>query len=739
MISLALNGVAPAQESVVLEEVIVTAQKRAQPLQEVPLSVSVVSADEVIQAQISNIQDLRTRIPGVSISQFGGGANLSYLFVRGIGNNTATKTLRAASIIDDVPITDIFGLNNNLVDVQQIEVLRGPQSTLYGLTAEAGLIVVKTRRPGSEFRGEVAVQGVDIGDYSGTAKLDLPIVRDKLSLGLSAFYEDRDGFIRGQLLGDDYDKGKSNTLRGRLVWTPTDALDFDLSYAHDSTANEHGQAFLPVDRAAYVARHNNPVARATSAIPFTTLSPLGDFEIATDTRGFARITADNMSLRAGFKVPFGELVSVSAYREESVQQRFDVGVQPGAALGGVVQSGINPKGTTRSFYQELRLGSAQHERWSWTVGATYFERTAMSPAIQVGTTAFGDVNFGDGFSDDYESRALFGQVEFRPTEKIELLVGARYEDTDSTSLNLGGFVGFPAPDAFEAADNGLRTQTSTDEFLPKLTLSFVPNKDVRLYATVARGWLPGSADADPEPGESGVLDKETSTTFEIGGKTQLLGGRLRVNGAVFQTTIEDYQESTFVGPVNQILTNVDETRFRGFELEMAASLTDRLRLSGGYAYVDAEYTDFIENIAATPITPAAAISRNGNRIAGVPKSNFNLGLDLSLTDALYARVELTGAGSFLERSDRSGGRGTALGPVFIQPALGEFEGHEIVNLKLGYDSERWSALIFANNLLDERYFTLTTNTYALNGLGDVYLLGAPGRSRTIGARVAIKF
>jgi iron complex outermembrane recepter protein len=734
LLAAATGGEALAQESG--DEIIITAQKRDQALQDVPISVNVLTAEDIERAQITNIQDLKFQVPSLHLAQHGGRGEVGYLFIRGLGNNTATSTLRAATIVDDVPGTDFASLNNNLFDVEQIEVLRGPQSTLYGLTAEAGLIVVKSRKPGNEFSGALSATYNSLGDYGVNGRMDVPIAPGVFAVSLSAMYDFKDGFIENQLLNDDYDTGESTAYRVRALFTPTQSLSFDFIYSHDEIDDDYGQAFVPLDRAAYVTRHNNPAAVASSRVPYTALRPLGDFEIAADYRGYNRASSDNYSLRGEWDWGGASLVSVTAYRDYSLERSFDVGVQPGGALGGLVQSGDQALSTIETFYQELRLVSGNSDKFRWLLGAAYQTRDTAIPAITITLTSLGGgarVPFGDGGTGEFKSTSAFGQVEFIPNDKFEFQLGARYEETESVSRNTGGFFGFPAPSAFEAADNGLRVMQKSEAFLPKATLSFIPNDDVRFYVTAGRGWLPGSADADPEPGDDGILNAEESWTYEAGLKVVAVDGRLRLNAAVYRTDIEQYQETLNVGPVNQILQNVPKARFQGVEAEATIRFTDRVTFFAGGALTDTEYLEFVENLGAGPV------DRAGNRLAAVPDANFNIALNVDVTPRIYVRGELQGAGVFAERQDRTAGRGTSVGPIPVQPALGLFGSHEVFNLKAGYSGDRWSALFFVNNVFNERYFSLVSNTFALNGPGDVYLLGVPGRPLEAGARLSVKF
>lgn len=733
----------------------VTAQKREQSLIDVPMSLAVVTGQELEDAQVSSLQDLGNRVPGLAISQFGGRSDIGYMFIRGLGNNTATATLRAAAIVDDVPITNFNSLNSNFLDLQQVEVLRGPQSTLYGLTAQAGLVVATSRRPGDEFGGRASVQYTSVGDASVTGSLDIPLVQDRLTVGVSAFYEELDGFIENQLFDDDYDSGSSFSGRIRAIWTPTSDLEFDFNYTRDEADDDYGQALVPVDPVAYLNRFDNPLAPLTSDIPYTSLSPLGDFANAADHRGFGELTSNNFSLRASYAADGFDVVSVTSYREFERASSFDLGSQPGGVLpgsgspSGFIQAGESSAGS-ESFYQELRLVSSGAWRARWVAGAVYYSEegrydgafirtveTVPSPPFPPipGDKAF---PFGDASVSDFSSFSVFGQVEYAFANSWEVLAGLRWETTEASGENRGGYDGaggLGAPVPAEVADDTFIAEQSDDVLLPKLTLSYVPRRDLRVYATVARGWLPGAATGDPTTGDDGVIEPETSWTYELGANATFMGGRGTLSAAVFQTTLEDYQEAINVGPVDQFLENVPEVRIRGFEIEGRVQLTDRLSIAGGYAYNDATYEEFTEDFGP----PFGVIDRSGNRLAAVPESNFNIRATFDVTERLFAEAEVVGAGEFLERQDRTGGDGTTLAGVQLQPAYGTFDGHEVLNVRAGYDADRWSVLVFANNVFDERYFTLTTNTFALAGPGDEYLLGAVGRPFEAGARLSVRF
>jgi iron complex outermembrane recepter protein len=749
------SSVAYAQEAPAGDgDIVVVAQKREQALQDVPVSIAVITGEQIENAQITSIQDIGTRVPALSVAQFGGRAEVGYIFIRGLGNNSATHTLRAAAIIDDVPITDFRGINSNFLDVEQVEILRGPQSTLYGLTAEAGLVVVRSRRPGNAFGGRVSGEVNSFGDWSLTGSVDLPMA-EGIRLGVSGFYENSNGFIRSQLISGRYNQGSSFAGRVRAIIEPFNGVELDLNYTRDEADDQYGQTFVPVDRQAYITRFSNPIAQATSSVPYASLQPLGRFENASDFRGFGRLSSDNISLRTSIDAGFANLVAVTAYREFSLSTAFDAGSQPGGispfpgSPSSFIQSG-EIDGNIKSFYQEVRLVSAGSDFPRWVVGGSYFSRDAANGIAFVRTTSIIPsppfppiptntlIPLGDAGSETFRSIAVFGQIELELGNQFELLGGLRWERTRSIGTNDGGFdggAGFGPPTAFEILDDQYSAREESDVLLPKVTFSFVPNDRLRVYATIARGWLPGSADGDRAEGDDGIIDPERSWTYELGVKASLFGGRGYVSASIFRVDVTDYQEALNAGPITQFLENVPGARFQGFEIEAALPITDRFTLTGGFAYNDSTYRNFVEDFGA----PFGTVDRSGNRIAGVPNYNFNVAGRYQWTDALFTEAEVVGSGSFLERQDRTGGRGTTLASTVFQPALGTFDGNVVVNLRGGYRGNGWSVLGYANNLFNKRYFSLVSNTFALAGPGDVHLLGAVGKPFEAGVRLSGQF
>ena len=723
--------------------IIVTATKRDETITDVPMSIGVLTTAEIERANITNIQDLSFRVPGLSIQQFGSRSEVGYMFIRGLGNNVANQTLRAAAIIDDVPVTDFTSLNSNLVDIQQIEILRGPQSTLYGLTAEAGLVVAKSRKPGNEFGGRITNQYTSFGDYRVTATVDLPLIEDKLTVGGSIFYEDVDGFIENQLTGDDYDSGTSLVGRIRTIFTPTDNLEFDLIYTSDKAEDDFGQAFIPLDREAYVAAFTQPFNLATASIPFTSLSPLGDYETASDWAGISDLETDSLSLRVGWDIGDYELVSVSAYRDFSLFKSFDIGNIPGSFnFSGVPAQAGEQAESYDSFYQELRIASPSEGAFRWIAGAVYYNRDAFSGIRFARFPAPQEIAPGvflDGIDLDpvpgagtFESLGFFGQAEYDISDRFEIVAGLRYEEVDSVS------------DSFV---DGVSDAKFTDEIvLPKVTLSFIPDEATRVYATIARGWLPGFAAVLPSPGDpDGIMDSETSWTYELGLNREIMDSRGRISAAVYQTEIDDYQEAIEVGLLGSILENVPAVRIRGFEVEGSAALTDRLTLSGGFAYNDAVYQDFVETIAVSP-TQEVDFDFDGNRISNVPEYNFNVVFNMAWTDSFYTEIENVGQGEFLEREDRTGGDGAFFDPgtpsdpsddVVLRPALGSFDGFGIINVRAGYDTDNWSLMAFLNNIEDERYFSLVSNQFGT--ATNPYLQGTGGRPFEAGLSFTLRY
>ena len=682
-------GALAQTEGSALEEVVVTAQKRSEDIQDVPISVSVLTEEELERSGINSLEDTAASFANVSFSNISSRASYTLLAIRGLSANLVSSVPRSAILVDDVPYTSVLS-EAMFFDIEQVEVLRGPQSTLFGLTAEAGVLNIRTAAPRLDrWGGKVSAQTASNSSYEANLNVSGPVIPDRWSIGVSGYWQSSDGYLKNAFNGQDLDRSSTWAGRIRSLFVASDKLRIDLSYARQEISDDYGQALVPVD----VARFNSDFSGVGDFD-----GNLDSFEAAIDFPGFTELKMDEASVRATYSLPRVDLVSVSAYRKVNALMWFDPGQTPvpwTVFPGFDIISGANDR-SARDFTQEIRLTSQSPEsKLTWVAGLFYHSaETASDQFINVGVPLGSE-------SDEREARAIFGDMKYRFQNGVGLAVGARYEESESS-----GSVEFST---FNPPLNGLSAKTDESILLPRLVIDYKLANDNLLYASVSRGWLPGGVSIDTPTKRTYAAEK--ALNYELGAKSSWFDHRLIVRGAVFQLTVDDYQETTRELVINPVLSNIDEARIRGAELEVQGALTDALDLSLGVGYNDGEYTDF-QNVAE---------DNTGNELPGVPRFNSNLMLTYSFGDGMYARGQWISSGKQRVLEDR-------------ENRYGLVDGHDVLNFMAGWDSDTWALQAFVNNISDKRYFRAVYDQ-----LGDGRLLGSVGQSRQYGARVTWRF
>jgi iron complex outermembrane receptor protein len=412
------------------------------------------------------------------------------------------------------------------------------------------------------------------------------------------------------------------------------------------------------------------------------------------------VKTDELSLRAAYHAPAFDVIAVSALRETEGTYWFDVNQTPGpwmpfpgfAVLGGA--NVFNP----REFTQELRLSSPSKggdAGLSWVGGLFYYAYE---------TTALQLIDGGfplTSRSADRHSRAVFADAKYRFAGGLGIATGVRHERSRA-----GGMMDFSV---LNPAVNGLSAETEDSVLLPRLVVDYRLADDRMVYASVSRGWLPGGVSISAPTKRTFAPEKLLN--YELGTKTAWMGGRMRFDAAVFHSRIDDYQEQTRELVITPVISNADAARIQGAEMEVAARLTRALDLSASIGFNDAEYTDFRN----------AGEDNTGNDLPGVPRYNGSLSLTYALPIGSYLRAQWFATGKYRVLEDRAN-------------RFPEMDGYDVLNLQAGIERDAWSAAVFVNNVLDDRYFTS-----GYDQVNDGRLIGSLGRSREVGAQVSYRF
>lgn len=663
-----------ATDTQALEEVIVTAQKRTQRLIDVPLSVVALSGETLERAGVDTLLDMSHAVPGLVVSDAGGGF-IRY-FIRGIGNvyGSSSTTLVGVYLDEaDVTSSSTTQLDLRTQDIERVEVLKGPQGTLYGAGSSGGTVRFITRDPELDrftASGDVDMYLTDHGDASqaASAVLNVPVVADVFGLRVVGNFGDLGGWVDQPAAGrKDTNNQELREVRVKGLWKPTDDLTVKgMVYVHRnegdgiaSSTDEHYQLDAATD--------------PTRRLPFTS-----DFDV--------------YNLTATYAFPAVTVLSSSTYVDNaavaSISQKYALAPPPAPLFEALSSDNtIN----TRVFTQELRL-NGNVDRLTWTAGAFYKDlsyRNHNFLELSMGEDNLGTIPLlGEETS---QSGSLFGDVSFALTERAEIGAGVRYFEDDLQSFN-----------GAERRDGQFH---SVD---PRLYFSYGFTPDVRLYVSAADGFRSGGFNG--ENGELTTFDPEKVRSYELGVKASLLDRRLSLEGALFYSNYDDIQmfrlDASNIGSID----NGGDARVRGIDAAVDWQVTDQLRLQLSGNISDSEIVSLAPSVLAVvegdPIDYTTDYAVNA---AGTYSFTWGVALP-GFVRLDYGRI---GPSHVTDRS-------------VPEPILYESEVNDLVNARIGVQWNRWSIELYGLNL---------TNEDRLQDPNGGYGFGARPRPRTLGVRI----
>lgn len=682
-------------------DIIVTARYREERLQDVPIAVTAFGQEEIKDAKIDRVGDFINLTPNVTIAQ-SESSGLSQISIRGI-TQVRNSEAPVAVVVDGVLQNNPRQFATELLDVNSIGVLRGPQGALYGRNATGGAIIITTIQPTNDFSGH-ARAGYATGDeYIGEASVMGPIVRDKLLFRVGARYTDREGHFENIFLHEKQDPYRDLTTSVLLKWTPSDALTIDL---RGSLSHTRGGALDFTFQ---------PINLAPDGVSIDLTNPFnanpGDANRVKRTfystnRGHDSRNIEDVSLKVDLELGFATLTSVSAYNwlEEFVSgdQVPYTASRNEFGLDGTQTQYID----IHAFSQEVRLTSPSTGRFRWMLGGYFLDSKRF-----VGTTT----GFDDGsgiarvervprpatatnptlsfFGDDNTNRdyAGFGNIDYDILPRLQASLALRYDKETHRQ--------FVSP--FNSGGNpGGVNYASFDKWQPKVTLSYKPSHRANFYASYGEGFRSGqfnqngTSAAAQAAGLAGVSDEvpqENTRTYEIGTKLELADRRVRIDGALFDTTVQNQQYFVFIGAIGaQVLVPIDRVRLRGGEVSATADLGGGLNANASFGYTDG-------TIRKYSVTPADV----GNNAPYVPKTTINAGLQY--------RRPVTNRLDLFARADYR-----RLGKQYWDPENTTARSNvDLADFRLGVEDSTgaWSLIGSVENAFDKRY----NSEYVLGG------------------------
>ncbi|MCB1842793.1 MAG: TonB-dependent receptor [Halioglobus sp.] len=668
-----------------LEEIVVTAQKREQSLQDIPIAITALDSGALERRRITKITDISNFAPNVEIVDSPTNTTAATIAIRGASqiNPAITWENSVGIYLDGVFIGKNIGAVFDIAELERVEVLRGPQGTLYGKNTVGGALNLITRKPAEEFGGKVTAEFGNEGYWSGRASVDTGEWMG-LKSTLTLYKAERDGFadnvpdqignpLAAPPSSDEFQSLDSEAARVALLWDANDSLSVGYTYDYSDQNNKprFGQltqvspnSFLYAGgiQEAYLTNDDERADKGSNDWAFEESSESQSHALDVSWRG------ENMTLR-----------SITSYRDLQWDDLIDI---DGTAVD-LFHSG---RGIDyESWSQEFQL-SGQYDQLDYVVGLYYFqeEGDVFNPITFFGS--FGTPTANNRYGMDNESIAAFGQADWRPgsfNDRLTLSFGLRWTEEDKDQY-------IDQPGNYAA-----QTDDTFDNISPSLAVSWAFTDDVSAYARYALGWKSGGFNgeaADPTEFFAGYDDEEVSA-YELGVKSLLMEGRLQLNAAVFYNDFEDFQLSVFEGQnASSVVFNIPRYENQGLEIEAVALVSEDVQLSLAYGYLDAEYKKFPVGLDA--------FTKDEAGIPYTPENNLTLGVDWTLARASYGTWSLNVDYSYLDDH-----------VPYIDPdqnAASQLDDRSLVNARLALSDVALGdgslvVALWGQNLTDEEY------------------------------------
>ena len=704
-----------------LEEIVVTARRREESLMDTPVSITAFTGTDLAARQIDQMHQIAEATPGLVFTRQSGGTDFgSRIWIRGVGqeDHVPTKQPGVGLYVDGVYVAQWAGSLIEVVDIETVEVLRGPQGTLFGRNTIGGAVQVSTVKPGNEFDADVEVRAGTRNLARIKGQVNIPFT-DRFYGKFSALIQEKKGYINIPNSPNADEKGGGDNIdvaRVALRWVPTDSLTIDLTgdYIHQqskgiptvlgSTVNS-----VMIGGGTRAYNYNTRVAPGLGVPLFDDRFYLGPETYTSFTSDDNRQEMDGQAANLTLQWDFGDNLSfesISSYRGVKIEGRTDTDQSPLFVFNG----GQDWDGSQSS--QEFQLsGVAFDDRMQWVTGIYYFRENVL----HLDPVNFPTFQLISGSNVDNVSKAVYGQFTYDISDRLNLTVGGRYTDEDLDSIAndkhsyiIGwfcprggpppaaascraqgpGFTGYapvpdpPAPGSFRILPNNETFSSDEEQFEPHVNLAYDLTDSLLGYVSYSEGFKGGGFTQRIPPGRLIESFKpEFAEVYEIGAKWQ--GDRVRLTGAIFYNDYTELQVQT-----NRLLggttENASDAVIKGGEFEVLAAVTDRFTISLGWSYLDGKYKN-VDPAVAFPATNQIPFVTDWQRNASA-----SYALPLSGGE-LIARLDYYFSDGYFSEADNQ--------PEHFYPDYSLWNG----SLTYVHSSERWEVGVQGRNITDAYY------------------------------------
>ena len=573
-------------DNIDLGKMTVTAQKSEENIQDIPLSITAFDEFSIEDKNIKTIEDIATYTPNLSFFDQGG-VGIPNPSVRGISSSTNFAT-SAAMFVDGIPVTGRFGYKEVLEDIERIEVLKGPQGTLYGKDSHAGVINVITKKPSNE---TVTKVGLELGSDKKrelTASASGAIVKDKFFVGISARHYEKEGFIKNINTGKITDDREDQFAKLNLRYKANDNLEISLissKYIQD----DGGYKNNALDNRSRTVTNNH--------------------------EGYNKSETTSHALKIEYDIDQYKLESLTAYREYKDKASCDNDYS-----SMVLFETVKKDGSYKKIAQEFRFNKIT-DNYKFVSGL-YVDKDTNNLVADVNNGYVFPVLINSPYirgNEDGKSIGVFTHIDYKINNRFSILGGARY-DKDKKIL--------------KDRLNNLELSNDYRALSPKIALEYMLDKDSMIYSTISKGYKSGGYHTFAPTNDLKQYDKETLISYEIGSKNILLDGNLVLNGAIYYMDIDDMQISTTTSTAQSYISNAAKATSKGFELDANYKVNDKITLSSAFGFNSTKLDEFKDSTG----------DYSGKYNPHAPKYNYNIGIKYRDEQGIYASADLNGYG-----------------------------------------------------------------------------------------------
>ena len=663
--SLLLGNLLYAQDTKTLDldSVTVTANKMEEDIKDIPQSITVMTDVDIEEKGIKDVSELIEYIPNLSST---GTVNF-----RGLNSSTFTNTSPMTIYVDGVPYTHMWGFDKTISNILRVEVLRGPQGSIYGKDSMGGVINIVTREPSDIVEGSVKAEyGTDnyqeaVFDISG------PLINNNLYLGVNGVYSQSDGWVTNHYpgsRGDNANEEERYLFNAKLIYNPTDDLSIKFNASEESDTR--------------YGREGGIIPSGTDIHSYER----DDFNDALyDQDTYRKRKSDAQALHIDYD--FGDMTfsSLTTHKKTEPCAYYDSDGSYGTAKDGFRYF---MEFETKNIAQEFRL-SNNSDRLRWVAGL-YYEKEENDIIVATRTA----MNY-DAISEiKSDTMAAFGQVVIPfLDDSLELTLGGRLQRIEK-DIDLETYLGAPL--------YTLDEDKTWDAFLPKIALSYKINSDLNTYFSITRGYLAGGFNYNASAGttETNSFDAQESTNYELGIRGNLFDNSLYLSAAIFYMDIEDLQVWS-IDPYTDIrsTSNAGAAHSQGIEIELGYAVNDNWKIDTSLGLIEAKHDDYIN---------ADGTDLNDKKIQETPSHTANISVSYFNPNGFYGRLNIRNQGKM----------------YFDETNTVYENSYTTANIRVGYFLDDWEFYGYVNNITDESYLTAASENSVTFGEGRFIGIGA---------------